>query len=66
MSLYCHECGSSTLRQAHFRIADTLRLLIFQYPVRCRTCRRRWHAFIADARLLPAAPHRRENTPEAS
>jgi len=66
MSLYCHECGSSSLRRAHFRFSDTLRLLTFQYPVRCRACKKRWHASISDVRLLPHAPDRRENAEKIS
>ena len=64
MSLYCHECGSSSVRRAHFHFfPDALRLLTFHYPVRCRTCRRRWYVSMTDVRPLPKAPHRRENAP---
>jgi len=66
MSLYCHECGSSSLRQAHFRLADTLHLLAFKYPVRCRACRRRWYASMMVVRRLPHAPHRRQDAEKVS
>lgn len=59
MSLYCQECGSQNVRRAHFRFSDAVRLLTFRYPVRCRDCKKRWHAQMRDARLLPHAPHRR-------
>jgi hypothetical protein len=61
MSLFCQECGSSNLRQAHLRFFDAIRLFMFRYPVRCRNCRKRWHAPVFEARQLPNAPHRRES-----
>jgi hypothetical protein len=66
MSLYCKECGSSNLRRARFRFYDALRLFALRYPVRCRFCRKRWHAFVLEARLLPNAPPRRQSTAKAS
>ena len=66
MSVYCQECGSANLRRAHFRLSDTVRLLAFRYPVRCRNCRKRWSAPIFEARLLPNAPHRRHAAEKAT
>jgi len=37
----CVHCGSTSFRTSRFRLADVPRLLLFQYPVRCRTCRER-------------------------
>jgi hypothetical protein len=66
MSLYCHECGSSNVRRAHFRLSDALRMFTFRYPVRCTTCKRRWHALMTAVRMLPHAPNRRQNTQKMS
>jgi hypothetical protein len=46
MSLRCRLCGFSDFRTARLRGADSLRLLILQYPVRCRNCRERAYAFV--------------------
>ena len=59
MSISCHECGSPNIRQAQFHLSDTLQLLAFRYPVRCRSCRKRWHAPLKEARQLPPSPGRR-------
>jgi hypothetical protein len=66
MSLYCHECGSSSLRRAKLRFIDTLRLLTLHYPVRCRECKSRWYVAYKDARLLPHAPNRRNTAEKVS
>jgi DNA-directed RNA polymerase subunit RPC12/RpoP len=58
MSLYCPECGSKHVRQAHVHLSDTLHLLALQYPVRCRSCRKRWFVPLRNARHLPQAPDR--------
>jgi hypothetical protein len=60
MSIYCHECGSQNLRSSHFRIADTVHLLVLQYPVRCHSCKKRWYAPLREALQLPRPPHRRD------
>ena len=62
MSVYCPECGSTSVRQAHLRLSDAIYLLTFRYPVRCHACRRRWHALLSAARLLPQSPERRLRT----
>ena len=46
MSLRCRICGFSDFRTARMRGTDFLRLLILQYPVRCRNCRERAYAFV--------------------
>jgi hypothetical protein len=40
----CHYCGSSKLRVSRLRVGDVVRLLLFQYPIRCRACRERDYA----------------------
>jgi hypothetical protein len=65
MSLFCHECGSTDIRIAHFRFGDALRLFIFRYPVRCRDCKNRWYAPIALARELPRPQNRRGRVKKA-
>ena len=59
MSFSCLDCGSSDVRQAHLRLADLVFLLGLKYPVRCRTCKKRWFVPIFAARQLPHSPQRR-------
>jgi len=40
----CAECSSSSFRLSRFRMEDVERLLLLQYPVRCRKCHRRAYA----------------------
>jgi hypothetical protein len=40
----CPHCGATTFRTSRLRPSDIPRLLLFQYPVRCRTCRERGFA----------------------
>jgi hypothetical protein len=40
----CSHCGAGSFRTSHLRLVDIPRLLLFQYPVRCRTCRERDYA----------------------
>ncbi len=37
----CPHCGSTSFRTSRLRLSDIPRLLLFQLPVRCRTCRER-------------------------
>ena len=37
----CPHCGATSFRTSRLRLSDIPRLLLFQYPVRCRTCRER-------------------------
>lgn len=37
----CPYCGSTSFRTSRLRLSDIARLLLFQYPVRCRACRER-------------------------
>ena len=39
----CPYCGSSKFRTSRVRISDLPRLAVFQYPVRCKLCRERFH-----------------------
>jgi hypothetical protein len=41
MSISCRDCGLSDFRPSHFRKEDVVRLLLFQFPVRCTNCRSR-------------------------
>ena len=43
MIAHCHVCGSRNLRPSHFQIVDLAFLLVLHVPVRCRTCRKRFH-----------------------
>jgi hypothetical protein len=42
--LICTECSASSFRLSRFRWTDLERLVLLQYPVRCRNCRRRTYA----------------------
>jgi hypothetical protein len=46
MPSHCPTCGSPDLRTSHFRRSDIGRLLLLQYPMRCRTCRERSFGFL--------------------
>ncbi len=57
----CAECSSSSFRLSRFRVKDLERLLLLQYPIRCRHCHRRTYAGFALAlMLLQASRVRRE------
>jgi hypothetical protein len=57
----CPECSSSSFRLSRFRMKDFERLLLLQYPVRCRHCHRRLYAGLSLALvLLQAGRVRRE------
>jgi hypothetical protein len=57
----CPECSSSSFRLSRFRVKDIERLLLLQYPVRCRNCHRRVYAGLPLALvLLQASRVRRE------
>jgi hypothetical protein len=51
----CSECSSSSFRLSRFRIKDLERLLLLQYPVRCRHCHRRVYAGLPLALVLMQA-----------
>jgi hypothetical protein len=63
MSLFCRYCGTRNFRISHFRRADLLRLLILQYPVRCRECLERDHSFFFDLFSLKSTQMRRRSAP---
>ncbi len=57
----CSECTSSSFRLSRFRTKDVERLLLLQYPVRCRNCHRRaYGGFRLALVLLQASRIRRE------
>lgn len=60
MSVNCPDCGSTSVRQATLRKDDAVSLLTLRYPVRCRTCRKRWYVSLSVARRLPPSPERRD------
>ena len=41
MSIHCKFCSSTDLRISRFRMKDAARLIVLQYPMRCRVCRDR-------------------------
>ena len=51
----CSECSSSSFRLSRFRMKDVERLLLLQYPVRCRNCLRRAYAGLPLALVLKQA-----------
>jgi hypothetical protein len=51
----CSECSSSSFRLSRFRLKDVERLLLLQYPVRCRHCHHRVYAGIPLALVLKQA-----------
>jgi hypothetical protein len=61
MPVTCPECTSSSFRLSHFRVKDIERLLLLQYPVRCRHCHLRVYGNLPLAlTLLQASRVRRE------
>jgi hypothetical protein len=48
----CAECFSSSFRLSRFRMEDVERLLLLQYPVRCRRCHGRAYAELPLALVL--------------
>jgi hypothetical protein len=48
----CDECSFSSFRLSRFRMEDVERLLLLQYPVRCRHCQRRAYAELPLALVL--------------
>jgi hypothetical protein len=37
----CRVCGSKTFRVSRLRIPDISQLIVFRYPIRCRSCYKR-------------------------
>lgn len=37
----CKLCGSATFRVSRLRVPDICQIIVFRYPVRCRTCYKR-------------------------
>jgi hypothetical protein len=61
MSLVCRHCGTRRFRISRLRKADLVRVLLLQYPVRCRECLERDHAFILDIFKLKLAKNDRRS-----
>jgi hypothetical protein len=51
----CPECSSANFRLSRFRVKDVERLLLLQYPVRCRNCHHRAYAGLPLALMLVQA-----------
>ncbi len=49
----CKFCTSKSLRVSKFRMGDMSHLLLFQFPVRCRSCRQRTYLSFHVALRLP-------------
>lgn len=45
----CRFCGSEKLRTSRFRGTDLFRILLFEYPIRCRECDMRGYTTILQA-----------------
>jgi hypothetical protein len=60
----CPECSSSSFRLSRFRLKDVERLLLLQYPVRCRHCQRRTYAGLTLALVLMQASRARRERRE--
>ena len=60
----CSECSSSSFRLSRFRMKDVERLLLLQYPVRCRNCHHRTYAGFALAMVLKQASRIRRDRRE--
>jgi hypothetical protein len=51
----CTECSTSSFRLSRFRLKDVERLLLLQYPMRCRHCHRRTYGGFGLALMLMQA-----------
>ena len=61
----CILCGSTSFRVSRLRKSDIPRLLLFQFPIRCRQCRERSFAgimFALNLRQASKARHLEEPT----
>ncbi|MBX6361942.1 MAG: hypothetical protein IRZ03_17930 [Acidobacterium ailaaui] len=63
--MQCPECNASRLRLSKFRTGDVGRLLLLQYPLRCRECRARFYVLLPHAVRL-ARSHSHEHRQPAS
>jgi hypothetical protein len=63
----CLWCESPNVRNSRLRLADLPRLLLLQWPVRCRSCEERYHVnFLAAWRLRMDTKARRTERRRAS
>jgi len=65
MPLRCRNCGWWNFRASRFRRADVYRLLLLQYPVRCRHCYERDYAFLLNLFKLKGEESLHRDTPRA-
>jgi hypothetical protein len=56
----CQFCNSVALRRSRLRRSDIARLLMFQYPIRCRGCHMRVYVWAHQAFKVKAAGKSRE------
>jgi hypothetical protein len=55
--MVCKECGSTSFRLSRLLTTDVLRMLRFQYPVRCRGCSTRIFVNSLQALAIRFAPN---------
>ena len=63
MPLRCRNCGMLSFRRSRLRNTDLVRLLLLQYPVRCRKCLERTYAFIFELFTLKSVGDERSQDP---
>lgn len=56
----CPYCGTPKFRTSRLRLSDLPRLALFQFPVRCRICRERFHVGLSLALNLMQSQRVRE------
>ena len=54
----CRFCGSEKLRTSRFRGTDLFRILLFEYPIRCRECNMRGYTTILQALHIRKMHHK--------
>jgi hypothetical protein len=65
MPYRCKKCGHTNLRNSQFRFGDLLQLLLFQLPIRCRFCRKRYYVLIPTALAIRSEFETRSSKPSA-
>ena len=61
----CPYCGTPKFRTSRVRLSDIPRLALFQFPVRCRLCRERFHVGFSLALHLLQSQRIREREEQA-
>lgn len=55
----CKLCGSAQFRVSRLRVPDISQIIVFRYPVRCRTCYKREFVNLFAALKIRRENHRR-------